>query len=85
MHKAKLQYEELSEQYSPDEISGARVLQIALMKSAMETVRRVLRLRDEKAPLQQMVREGVVGESLWERLLAAEQELEVEVQAVSST
>ena len=52
------------------------------MKSAMETVRRVLRLREEKAPMKQMVREGVVGESLWERLLAAEQELEVEVQAV---
>ncbi len=82
IHREKLEYEELSEQYSPEDPNGNRVLQVALMRRAMETVKRVLRLREEKPPLQQMVREGVVGESLWEKLLAAEAEIELEIQEV---
>ena len=39
-------------------------------------------MRDEKPPLQQMVRDGVIGESLWEKLIAAEVELEAEIQEV---
>jgi translocation protein SEC66 len=82
VNKTKLEYEELSEQYSPDDMNGKRVLTVALMQRAMEGVTRVMRLREEKPPLQQMVRDGVIGESLWEKLLAAEAELELEIQAV---
>lgn len=82
IHRLKLEYEELSEQFSPTDESGSRVLQVALMKRAMEGVRRVLRLREEKAPLQQMVRDGVIGESLWEKLLVAEEEIELEMRDV---
>lgn len=82
VHREKLEYEELSEQYSPDDPNGSRVLHVALMKRAMETVRRVLRLREEKPPLQQMVRDGVIGENLWEKLLAAEADIESEIQEV---
>ncbi|KAJ3356336.1 translocation protein S66 [Kappamyces sp. JEL0680] len=73
------EYEELSEQYYVDDPSGCRILQVALMKRAMECVKRVMRLQQEKPPLQQMVREGVIGESLWEKLLAAEIGLEQEM------
>ncbi|KAI8919591.1 Pre protein translocase subunit Sec66-domain-containing protein, partial [Entophlyctis helioformis] len=54
----------------------------ALMKRALEDVRRVLKIREEKAPLQQMVRDGVVGEDLWDKMIRAEQELEAELQQV---
>jgi translocation protein SEC66 len=82
INKPKLEYEELAEQYSPDDMNGKRVLTVALMQRAMEGITRVMRLREEKPPLQQMVRDGVIGESLWEKLLAAEAELELEIQAV---
>jgi translocation protein SEC66 len=82
INKAKMEYEELSEQYYFDDPSGNRVLQVGLMKRAMESIRRIMRLQQEKPTLQQMVREGVIGESLWEKLLAAESELEQEMKDV---
>jgi hypothetical protein len=83
LHREKLEYEELSEQYSPDDMNGKKVLAVALMKRAMESVSRVLRLREEKPPLKQMVRDGVIGEELWDKLVVAEQEIEHEMSDVS--
>lgn len=55
INAAKIEYEELSEQYSPDEVDGRNVLVVALMKWAIEAVRRVLRLREERPPLVQVL------------------------------
>ncbi len=63
-------------------MNGKRVLTIALMHRAVEGVTRAMRLREEKPPLQQMVREGIVGESLWDKLVEAEAALEEEFQDV---
>ncbi|KAJ3313825.1 translocation protein S66 [Boothiomyces sp. JEL0838] len=80
LNRAKFEYEELAEQYSPDDSTGKKVLVAALLKRAVEAVTRVLRIRDEKPPLQGMVKEGIVNEGLWEKLLAAEAEIELEMQ-----
>ena len=39
IHRQKLEYEELSEQFSPDDMNGKRVLTVALMQRAMESSR----------------------------------------------
>ncbi|KAJ3321522.1 translocation protein S66 [Boothiomyces sp. JEL0866] len=80
LNRAKFEYEELAEQYSPDDSTGKKVLVAALLKRAVEAVTRVFRIRDEKPPLQGMVKEGIVNEGLWEKLLAAEAEIELEMQ-----
>ncbi|KAJ3265827.1 translocation protein S66, partial [Borealophlyctis nickersoniae] len=81
-HTAKLTYLELAEMFSPDEPTGQKLLTVALMKRAVENVRRAWKIRDEKPPLQNLVRQGVVGEDLWDKLCKAEAELDVEVQEV---
>jgi hypothetical protein len=81
-HIQKIEYQELSEQYFPDEANGRQVLVTALVDRAKESVRRVFRLREEKPPLQQMVREGVIGETLLDKLVEAEAEMEAEMQDV---
>ncbi|KAJ3043671.1 translocation protein S66 [Rhizophlyctis rosea] len=83
-HLAKLQYDELSEMFSPEEPNGLKLLTTALMKRAMTDVQRAWKIRDEKPALQGLVKNGVVGEDLWENLTKAEQELEVEVQDVQA-
>ena len=82
INRPKLEYEELSEQYSPEDINGKRVLTVALVKRGMEAVVRAMRLQQEKPPLQQMVRDGSIGESLWENLVMAEAEIEEELKDV---
>ncbi|KAI8899648.1 Pre protein translocase subunit Sec66-domain-containing protein [Globomyces pollinis-pini] len=52
------------------------------MKRAMEGITRVIRIREEKPSLQQMVRDGVVGEALWDKLLATEADIETEMQDI---
>lgn len=52
------------------------------MKRAVEDVGRVLKIREEKPPLQQMVREGIIGEDLWNKIIKAEQEVEIELNQV---
>ncbi|KAJ3416102.1 translocation protein S66 [Chytridiales sp. JEL 0842] len=79
---AKLQYDELIEQYSPHDAFGLRVLRSALLRRALVDVQRIMKLREEKGPLQNLVRSGVVGEEMMEKIVAAEKELEVEVPEV---
>ncbi|KAH6572746.1 hypothetical protein BASA60_006421 [Batrachochytrium salamandrivorans] len=82
LHLAKYEYEELAEQFSPDTENGKLVLTAALAKRAVEDVRRVLKIREEKPPLEQMVREGIVGEDLFDKIVRDERELEAELQQV---
>jgi translocation protein SEC66 len=84
LNDAKLQYEELAEQYSPQDAFGLRLLRSALLRRALIDVQRILQLREEKGPLQNLVRTGVVGEDMMEKINAAEKELEAEVPEVSN-
>ena len=58
------------------------VLRAALLSRAVEDIRRIVEIRTRKAPLQQLLTKGVVGDNIWQRLLRAEQEMELEVRDV---
>lgn len=48
----------------------------------MADVQRVLRIREDKPALQNLLQKGSVGDDLWNSLLAAEKELEAEIMEV---
>ncbi|KAJ3057353.1 translocation protein S66 [Rhizophlyctis rosea] len=81
-HTTKTHYTELSEMFSPETETGLKLLTTALMKRAMSDVQRAWKIRDEKPPLQGLVKQGIVGDDLWENLTTAEQELDAEIQDV---
>ncbi|KAI8800132.1 Pre protein translocase subunit Sec66-domain-containing protein [Cladochytrium replicatum] len=78
-HVQKVQYEELANSYSPEDPEGKKLLIAALIRRALVDVRRIWQIRDDKPSMYQLVKQGVISEDLWERLLAAEQALEAEI------
>jgi len=60
------------------------LMKAALVRRAMADVQRVLRIREDKPALQNLLQKGSVGDNLWNSLLAAEKELEAEVMEVVS-
>ncbi len=73
---------ELCEQYSPENQDGLKILMTHLMKRTVVGVSRLMKLRDEKAPLTALVKQGAVGEELLERMTQAEKEMEAELTEV---
>ncbi|KAI0306503.1 Sec62/63 complex, subunit Sec66 [Multifurca ochricompacta] len=55
------------------------LLKAALVRRAVADVQRILRLREDKQALQNLLQKGSVGDDLWNSLLAAEKELEAEI------
>jgi len=49
------------------------------LRRAMADVQRVLKVREDKPALQNLLQKGSVGDDLWNSLLAAEKELEAEI------
>ena len=58
------------------------ILKAALVRRAVEDVLRVMKVREDKTALQNLLQKGSVGDDLWNSLLAAEKELEGEVMEV---
>jgi translocation protein SEC66 len=58
------------------------LLKSALVRRAMADVQRVLRIREDKPALQNLLQKGSIGDELWNSLLAAEKELEAEIMEV---
>ncbi|KAG7452586.1 uncharacterized protein BT62DRAFT_1070337 [Guyanagaster necrorhizus] len=58
------------------------LLKAALVRRAVADVYRVIRVREDKPALQNLLQKGSVGDDLWNSLLAAERELEGEVMEV---
>ena len=58
------------------------LLKSALVRRAMADVQRVLRIREDKPAMQTLLQKGSIGDDLWNSLLAAEKELEVEIMEV---
>ncbi|KAJ8502182.1 hypothetical protein ONZ45_g11885 [Pleurotus djamor] len=58
------------------------LLKAALVRRAMADVQRVIRLREDKPALQNLLQKGSIGDDLWNSLLAAEKELEAEIMEV---
>lgn len=58
------------------------VLMAALMERACEDILRIREIQTRKGPLNTLLQRGVVGDDIWQRLLRAEQELEIELKDV---
>ncbi|KAH9484342.1 Translocation protein sec66 [Psilocybe cubensis] len=58
------------------------LLKSALVRRAMADVQRVLRIREDKPALQNLLQKGSIGDDLWNSLIAAEKELEAEIMEV---
>jgi len=58
------------------------LLKSALLRRAMADVLRVIRIREDKPALQNLLQKGSIGDDLWNSLLSAEKELEVEIMEV---
>ncbi|KAI8589379.1 Pre protein translocase subunit Sec66-domain-containing protein [Geranomyces variabilis] len=81
-HTSRTQYNELAEMFSPEDPNGLKLLMTSLMKRALTDVQRVFHINEEKAPLQALVNKGTVGEDLLEKLVAAEADLQSEINEV---
>ncbi|OZJ06385.1 hypothetical protein BZG36_00675 [Bifiguratus adelaidae] len=57
-------------------------LKTALLRRAMEDVKRLAQLQQEKPALQQLQRQGTIGDDLWLQFTVTEQELMRELQEV---
>jgi translocation protein SEC66 len=58
------------------------VLKAALLRRAIEDIRRVLALRSQKQALSTLLQRGSIGDDLWQRFSRAEKEMEEEVKDV---
>ncbi|KAF8654159.1 hypothetical protein AX16_003688 [Volvariella volvacea WC 439] len=58
------------------------LLKSALVRRAMADVQRVIRIREDKPALQNLLQKGSIGDDLWNSLLSAEKELEAEIMEV---
>jgi translocation protein SEC66 len=74
----KDQYEVLCGK-DPNDINGLKAL---LLKRAVEDALRIGKLRTDRASLSDLMQKGAIGEATWHHFLAAENEMELEVQEV---
>ncbi|KAF8078018.1 translocation protein sec66 [Lyophyllum atratum] len=58
------------------------LLKSALVRRAMADVQRVMRIREDKPALQNLLQKGSIGDDLWNSLVNAEKELEAEIMEV---
>jgi translocation protein SEC66 len=81
-HTTRKRYLELSEIHDPSDPIDHKLLATALLKRAITDIGRIMQIRTEKAPLQNLVQTGAISHSIFDNLVKAEEELEEEVQAV---
>ncbi|OSC99044.1 hypothetical protein PYCCODRAFT_1438656 [Trametes coccinea BRFM310] len=60
------------------------LLKAALVRRAMTDVTRIIRLREDKPALQNLLQKGSIGDDLWNSFLAAEKEMETEILEVAA-
>ena len=60
------------------------VLKAALLRRAVEDIRRLVELRSQKGALSQLLAKGSVGDDLWQRFVRAEKDMEDEFRDVVS-
>jgi translocation protein SEC66 len=76
-HHERDTYVSLLQRTDPPASDG--LLRAALVRRAIADVQRILRIREDKPALQNLLQKGSVGDDLWNSLLAAEKELEAEI------
>jgi translocation protein SEC66 len=79
-HIPRNQYIALLQQTEPEATDNQ--LMAALLRRAMEDVGRVLSMREDKAVLANLVKQGAVGDDIWTQFTLSERELDAEVRAV---
>ena len=79
-HPERNAYVTLLQQTNPP--AQDALLKAALIRRAMADVQRVLRIREDKPAMQNLLQKGSIGDDLWNSLLAAEKELEAEIMEV---
>ena len=79
-HIERSTYITLLQQPETDEI----VLKCALIRRAVEDVKRIWKMRDDKVALVTLIQRGQVGDQLLQQIQAAEKELESEIVEVVS-
>ncbi|OJT03128.1 Translocation protein sec66 [Trametes pubescens] len=67
-----------------DPPASESLLKAALVRRAMTDVTRIIRLREDKPALQNLLQKGSIGDDLWNSLLAAEKEMEAEILEVAA-
>lgn len=76
----------LSLLHQEPESGGAKVpesvLKAALLRRAMEDIKRIIEIRNTKQALAALLQKGSVGDDLWQRFLRAEKEIEEELRDV---
>ena len=60
------------------------LLKAALLRRAVADVHRIMRIKEDKGALNNLIQKGAVGDDLWTRFLATEKELEAEIVEVIS-
>ncbi|EJD52930.1 hypothetical protein AURDEDRAFT_53703 [Auricularia subglabra TFB-10046 SS5] len=60
------------------------VLKAALLRRAVADVHRIIRIKEDKGALNNLIQKGAVGDDLWTRFQATEKELEAEIVEVIS-
>ena len=60
----------------------AGVVRAALIRRAVEDIRRIIQIRTAKQALTTLLARGSIGDDLWQRFLRAEKEMEEELRDV---
>lgn len=81
-HEKRNIYYALADLYSPDDPNGHEILTAALLERTVEDVRRLVRVREDKPAVQLLVQRGTVGQDLFEELILAEREIELELNEI---
>ncbi len=58
------------------------VIRAALLRRAVEDIRRIIQIRTAKTACSSLLQRGSVGDDLWQRFLRAEKEMEEELRDV---
>jgi len=79
-NEARANYIALLQQTDP-EASEAQ-LKAALMRRAIEVVKRIISMREDKPLLSGLVKQGVIDDDTWMEFTASEKELEFEIREI---
>lgn len=71
-----------SEDNEKAQVIPAGVVRAALIRRAVEDIRRIIQIRSSKQALTTLLARGSIGDDLWQRFLRAEKEMEDELRDV---
>lgn len=71
-----------SEDNEKAQVIPAGVIRAALIRRAVEDIRRIIQIRSSKQALTTLLARGSIGDDLWQRFLRAEKEMEDELRDV---